>query len=272
MRLKIIVYYFFEFILSILMFTMAFLLTIKFTVGSEGFIKKVLVENSYYDDLYDEVKEELSGYAIQSGFSEDVLENSISKELIEGNINSILDSIFDNKDIVIDTEELELNLAVNIESYLIENNLKITDHESLTKFSEQIIDAYREKIGMADGFNTIKSVYNKAVPYLNMAIIINIVAIFSCVILIRIFINKNTFAIPLLTSGIISFIAINFVNSNIDISNILIFGELFSNIVKELIYSLLNGLMIVAIIMIIIGLLFVTLVGIVTATWKSKKA
>ena len=84
-------------------------------VLNESYILAKLEEQNYYDEIYEELKSNFEKYIYQSGFSEDVLDDIVSKEKVKKDTKTIISNIYDGLDEEIEVQTIKDNLNKKIE-------------------------------------------------------------------------------------------------------------------------------------------------------------
>ena len=77
---------------------------------NEEYMLSKLEEANYYERMNAEIIEQFKNYTIQSGLSDNVLENLFTQEKLEEDINNVINSIYTGTELEIDTTEIEENL------------------------------------------------------------------------------------------------------------------------------------------------------------------
>lgn len=253
--------YIINFFLIICIFILSSILIFSNTVLDKQYVAKVLEKNNYYERTYYNIQEGFKNYIMQSGLEEDVLEDLYDKQKVNNDINMILDTIYENKDINIDTESMKKKLDDRINSVLKEKN-RIPDgeeKEAIQTFENAIIETYTS--GIAYSQNLVKqigNIYAKIQPILAKA---QAIIIFLLVILIAIIIliNRNvkksveTIGIAVLSIGILG-IALKLLIGD-RMHHILILNTAFSESLIYLIKSIVDTFFTVGIVMAVLGII-----------------
>lgn len=239
MKRKVIFKYIIEFLIAIFLFFLIISLILKFTIFNESYLLKKIEENNYYDTLYDNIQEEMSYYIVQSGLEKEVLNNIYTIDDIKKDVNALVKSFCANEKVTFDTLEIRNRLEQNILEYLTKNNIKISDEESLTDFVNKMIEVYEECINLSNGLSKISDTFNMLSNFLNYFIIITTIVLFLMIVYLWL-LHRNNFGVSSLTVGILlillNFLAIKY----IDIENILFYSSEISNIIKDIVFNILN--------------------------------
>ena len=262
----------FTFILILLVLLTTVLLISKSTVLNETYLLKQLEEQSYYEKVENNLRENFKSNMLQSGLEEDVIEKLIDKEKIKNDINGVIASIYNNTDYTIETESIVEKLNVEIEKVLDTRGKILTedDEKSINRFLKTMSNVYINEIVLIEGFqDVLKDIVSVINEYINIVIIILIVAIVIFVILMAI-LNRNISFLGkvLFANALLILFGYIFINWNINVNNILMFTESFSNTLSVVASKYMNVYLYIAILYFIIGIG----VSILSGSMKEKKA
>lgn len=207
------------------------------SISKEHVISK-LEEIKIYDQIYDEVQSGFEEYIYQSGLEVEMFEDICTKEKIQNDLMSIIDSIYEGKEAIIDTSIIKQNLDNKINNYVNEQGIEITaaEKENIEKYEDLIADSYGRKMS---SYLSLKQLLGKrGIDWIRTIktykIAIFIVTIFYVSMIFKI--NKfrtytviGNIGISFFSSGIILKIFNSIINSKIDIDNLIIFTKVLSN-------------------------------------------
>lgn len=267
----------FRYIISIIL---AFLLMISIlltvalqivssTILNKDYILGKLDEANYYNNVYEQIKDSLAGYIGPSGLDEEVLENIYTREQVKEDINLIINNIYENKDDKINTEDIKEKLQNNIEASVGSGLLTKENKNSIEDFIDKIADEYVQNISHDPYFEKVGTIINKAKDVVGKVegIIIFVPIILAVVILLlnikQISSAVRFIAISILTSGVIGIALKLFIETKINISNILIINDSFSEVIKNVINSILNNINTMSIIGIIGSIVLIVLTNVI---------
>ena len=267
----------FRYIISIIL---AFLLMISIlltvalqivssTILNKDYILGKLDEANYYNNVYEQIKDSLAGYIGPSGLDEEVLENIYTREQVKEDINLIINNIYENKNDKINTEDIKEKLQNNIEASVGSGLLTKENKNSIEDFIDKIADEYVQNISHDPYFEKVGTVINKVKDMIGKVegIIIFVPIILAVVILLlnikQISSAIRFIAISILTSGVIGIVIKVFLETKINISNILIINDSFSEVIKNVINSILNNINTMSIIGIIGSIVIIVLTNII---------
>lgn len=268
MKVKLFFKYFFEFIMGIVITLLALLLVFKFTILNESYLLDKIEENNYYEKLSSTIKEEMSYYVVQTGLSEEVLDNVFTKEMLEKDVKSVINSFYTNKKFVVNTEMVRKNIETNINNYLQNNNKVVSDTSSLNQFIDQVVDIYKTSLDFAINLEEISPYVYKINNILNYVIIACVVFIIISALCLAIFMKEVPLSISMFTFGILFVLAYFLIKAYIDIDNIVFYDENISNIIKVVFNDIIDKIKLFGIIGFILGIISSASNGII----KHKKS
>ncbi len=260
--LKKIISYILSIILVVLLFSTILAIGINATILNKENVKSQMAKSDYATNIYNTIIETCNNYNMQSGFEESMLNDVIKKEDVEQDINSVIDSIYDGKELNINTSKIEEKLTNKINTYVQENGYKMDEEtqESVNQYKSTIEKAYE------NGIMYSKDVISNNGKYVVMAkniikICIVVLIILSLIIALIIFtLNKASVGISLLAVGVLFIVIRNYSGTSVAVNNILILNRAFSNFVISLVNELLQYVQIAGIILIILGLAIIVVV------------
>jgi len=257
LKLKPILICFIQFFLSVVVTAFIGLMIIKVTVLNEGYMKDVFHENDYYKKVSVAIKEDMKNYLIQSGFTEEILKELYTEEDIERELNYIIDCVYQNQKIEIDTSVMEEKLESAISEYLLTKNMEVDSSEDMDKFVDLMMDVYLEEMTFSNQLTRIQSIFTKVSNILDKGILFLGIAFIGLFILGKVFYRKILLAIPLLAASI-SFVAgVIYLKNALDIKNLLLFSQDASDIIRFVFFDVLHRFIVVAIILFIIALVMI---------------
>lgn len=252
-----------SYILSVIVVTLMsvtiILAMINNVIFSKSNVKKHMNKVDYYTEISNIIKDSANNYIMQSGFDESIMDSVIPKEKINNDIDKVIDAIYEGKEIDISTEEIRANLDENVQQYIKQNNYKVDNQtqKDIAKFEDKIESIYENSITYSK--NAVKQV----VSYFKMAKRITRLALIAVSILLIIFafitykINKASFGISLLATGIICIFIKCYSGLNIAVNNILMVNKTFSNLMINLINQVVQYIFISGIILTVLGIFFI---------------
>lgn len=261
-KLKVILYFILEFILSMMILAIVSLVLLKGTLYNSSYIKTQFEKADYYTNLYTSIKDEMSNNVVQAGFDENTLENIYTKEMLISEINSMIDSAYTKEKYQLNSEEVKDNLKNNINEYLEKNNIVITDQPALDKFINNILKIYENEITLSNAFGYVEKIITKTNMLINIGIVVFVVFTMFLIIFIKMVFKDSTLAVPFITAGLILMFVNLFISYNVVIGNIFIWDAKVSGLIQQVMYDILNKIRFYGIVLIIMGIIstiFVTL-------------
>ena len=239
------------------------------TILNKDYILGKLEEANYYNNVYEQIKDSFEGYIGPSGLDESVLENIYTRDQVKDDINSIIDNIYENKNNKINTEDLKEKLQKNIESSVATGILTKETQKSIENFTDKIADEYVQNISHDPYFGKLGTIINKVNNILEKVegVIIFIPIILAVVILLinikELSMAIRFIAISVLSSGIIALVEKLFIQTKINISNILIINDSFSEVIKNIINNILGSINTMSIVAIVGGIIVIILTNVI---------
>ena len=251
-----IISYILAIILVTLMSATIILSIVNAVVFSKPNVKKQMQKVDYYTEINNIIKESANNYIMQSGFDESIMDNVISKEKINNDIDKVINAIYEGEEVEISTDEIKNSLDKNVQQYIEQNNYKVDaqTQKDIKKFEDKIESIYANSITYS------KSSIKKVVKYFKMAKRMTRVALIASLILLIIFAiityktNRATFGISLLATGIICIFIKCYSSINIAVNNILMVNKTFSNLMINIINQVIQYVFIGGIILAVLGI------------------
>ena len=251
-----IISYILAIILVTLMSATIILSIVNAVVFSKPNVKKQMQKVDYYTEINNIIKESANNYIMQSGFDESIMDNVISKEKINNDIDKVINAIYEGEEVEISTDEIKNSLDKNVQQYIAQNNYKVDaqTQKDIKKFEDKIESIYANSITYS------KSSIKKVVKYFKMAKRMTRVALIASLILLIIFAiityktNRATFGISLLATGIICIFIKCYSSINIAVNNILMVNKTFSNLMINIINQVIQYVFIGGIILAVLGI------------------
>lgn len=251
-----IISYILAIILVTLMSATIILSIVNAVVFSKSNVKKQMQKVDYYTEINNIIKESANNYIMQSGFDKSIMDNVISKEKINKDIDKVINAIYEGEEVEISTDEIKNSLDKNVQQYIAQNNYKVDaqTQKDIEKFEDKIESIYANSITYS------KSSIKKVVKYFKMAKRMTRVALIASLILLIIFAiityktNRATFGISLLATGIICIFIKCYSSINIAVNNILMVNKTFSNLMINIINQVIQYVFIGGIILAVLGI------------------
>ena len=252
-KIKIVLGYILGILTTLFISCLSILLILHFTAFHKSYIIKKIEINNYYEMLQKEIIEDMKSYMISSGLSDSILNDIISVEKIKNDTNKFLTGIYSGKSNKIDNTVIRKKLNENIDKYISEYNISITNQKMLDDFVEDIINIYNDEIQLFGYTNSLSPMFYKISLLLNKIIIV--CGIISIILIVILFLLKFEYIYSVISASGLILLFIGFVIKNkVDIDNIYIISETFSNILKEISNSIIHVNNITGLILFVLGI------------------
>ena len=198
-----------------------------------------------------EVQNGFENYIYQSGLPEDTIKDLFTEEMIQKDVKTIVDAIYDGTTITLSSDELRKNLSTRIDEYLTKENLNLNQQgkNNIKQFEELIIKEYDNNVNVS---NELYTQSNKIIDNLReisskIGNIPQIVLIILIILLVLINIKDlliviNFLGISSLTVGVLLKLLTNAIFKNVDLDNLVVLATSLSNliisIIKDNLYKL----------------------------------
>lgn len=230
------------------------------TILSKQYFLGKLEEISFYDRTAEEINDTFQNYILQSGMDETVLENIYDKQKLTQDINALVDAIYENKEIQIETESIKEKLNANIEKYLEEKQLKTSHQEEVDIFVNTIAETYKDGVVYsAKAIKQMAPVTAKASQAMqNVQPILYATTAILAFILIAIHWNRKGeiakyLGISLLAAGLTIVIAKIYITTQLQIEGIMLLNAVVTNLIQNIANQILEYIFYLGIVSSIIG-------------------
>lgn len=261
-KMRKIISYILSFILMLLILLMCLLVIAKSTILDEKYLISQLEETRYYERMNGEIIEQFKNYTIQSGLSDNVLENLFTEDKLKNDINSVVNSLYTGKNLKIDTTEIQENLKENVlEEVSKEGKTVDFEDEAMVEYIKAIEMAYESQVSYStNAVNSIGENFSQIIKLASTAQNIVTVALVVMVILlilinIKQIIGLNYIAISGIASGLFILISKILLDKSTDLKNIMIINQATSQVIQNTINDILTKVTTAGIVLLIIGLI-----------------
>lgn len=244
------------------------------TIFNKEYVLEQMETNNFYSETYKLVESGFENYIGQSGLDEEVIKNICTEDKIKNDINIILSNIYEGTNEKIDTSEISNNLNSNIDK---ENVRTSSNSKAIDEFVEHICQSYKDTIISTSYENTINEKYSKITQKItkvqNILIIAIIISIIGVIALNVKDILKLLFwtESAVLSSAVMQLAITAVIKSKVNIDEIKIFNDAFSNIVVTIIKDILSKINIIAGKFIIVYFILVVIYAIIILTQKKEE-
>ncbi len=253
-RAKFILSYIFGFIASTLISILVILLIGKFTILNIKYVESVLVKNNYYKEVYKGAYEEIENYMVSSGLEDVVLDKIFSEKDIKRDVNNYLEALYRGESYKVDTSFLNKKLSENIDNYLVSNNFDVEDRHELNLFISDVCNIYEKEVTFYGSFKLLNKYINFGIDNINGLIILVSELSIICILTILI-LGNNIISSSVMSSGLILLFIRVMIYEKVDIKNIMIISNYFSESLKYILNRIGYDLLASSILLIVIGLI-----------------
>lgn len=254
-KLKVLSYYFSMMVLSIVVLGLSLTTLLKFTIFDDAYLIKHLEKNNYYNELYSSIKEEMSYYIIQSGLSEEILDDIYSEEMISDSVIILINDFYNGNELKVETEIVKNNLKSNIDKYLLKNNIVVDDRKALDLFVDEMIKIYDQEIRLSNSISKVQDIFNKFDKLIDILFMVLVILTIGIGTICHFFYKRIVYTIPCLSSAILLLLGCWLLYNRIDVKNILFWTENVSNVLKSVLFNIKDFVRIEAIILIGVGII-----------------
>ena len=218
---------------------------ISSTIMNKEYVIQKLEESNYYEQIYNQIESNFENYIYQSGLDESVIKDICTLEKVEKDTNIIISNIYDGTKEKVDPTEITDKLEENIEESLKNVRLTSSAQEAIDEFVEKISEEYTNTITHTDYEEKINTYYEKIQNVIEK---VQRIAIVVAIVLGIILIISNTKEISkdiehcgiiLLSSGLFYVFCNIIINSKVDVQNIKILNDAFSQALTNIIADIL---------------------------------
>ena len=264
-------------IISCLIFLLILTIVSSNTILSKNYVKKVLEKNNYYQLTLNRINSEFESYAPQVHIEEEEtkLDDICNLKMVTNEVNKVIDSIYDNKKIKVNTKELNELLDNKIKKMLESHNVTASESElkDLEEWKSAITGSYKNEIIYTEKYiKKLPKYYkfiNSMLPTIQKVLIFLII-LFTIILVLY---NKKK---ELIKNIGISFLTTSFIACILKITcqnrfnYIIILSERFSKILIYVLKDVLTKITITGVILGILGLIGI-IIGIESDKTPKKK-
>lgn len=254
-KLKVLSYYFSMLLLSVVILSLSLTTLLKFTIFDDTYLIKHLEKNNYYNELSNSIKEEMSYYIVQSGLTEEILDDIYNEEMVSDSIIILIKDFYSGNELKVETKTVRNNLKSNIESYLLKNNIIVDDRSALDLFIDEMVKIYDQEIRLSNSIGKIQGMFNKADKLIDIVFMVLFILTIGIGIICHFVYKRIVYTIPCLSSAILLLLGCWLLYNRIDIKNILFWTDSVSNVLKSVLFNIRDFVRIEAIILIGIGII-----------------
>jgi len=245
------------FVTMIILLVVTGLFILKSTVLSKNYVINLIKNNEYYQVIYDNIKDEMLYYIPQSGFSNDIIDDTFTLDEVTKDVNNVIKNVYSGKKSQIDSSIFEERLNTKIDNYVVDNNFVITNKDELFKFTDEMAKIYVNKITISGYANKIASYVIKIIKIINVIFIISILLLIAILLFNLKFFKFRQMGSVLFNNTLLLIILNIWIKNVIPINNIFIYNDIISMIIKDIVLGILSYMIILGIIYLILGIILV---------------
>lgn len=138
----------FSFLLTILFLLLLFCIGLFFGAFNDKVIKQKINESNYYNETYTVIHKKVEAVVKAAGLPVNVLENAVTLERVYIGGKYYVENVLEGKTPVYKTENLETALRENIDNYLMEHNVTVTEgiKAGMDEITARIVQEYQRGI------------------------------------------------------------------------------------------------------------------------------
>lgn len=237
------------FLVTLLIIATFSVVMLSHTILQKDYIFSKLEEIDYYQKVGTNVKNGFENYQYQSGLPADIFENLYAEDVLKADINSFVNCLYEGGEIQNSSDEVRTRIKGNIQQYLSENNITLKDEEqkNIEDFENLIVQVYENEISSMAGYikqiPNILAQINEGLKTVQIGLIVALV--FLVLIDLLLHIREwsgliNCLGIAMVASGVLLFLFQMTIHKYVDINNILLLNQSFSDFVKYIISNVLD--------------------------------
>lgn len=254
-----------QLLISLSLITLILLSLFFQTLGNKDYLLSILQKNNYSEQIYQFSISKVEGEIVSLGLSKEKIEKIYTKEKVEKDINNVILSFYQNKEIKIDTTSITDNLDNMITKKVQENNRSITldEQQAIDKLKTQVATLYETNILYSKKYlSQIQKIFLKIFSLRKVFILSNTTIFLILTILLFLLTKKKSyfsksFGIATLTTSFVFLLIKFFFQSKFQ--KIVIFSPCFSKVIVSIINDIFQKMTVSAIILGIFSLLLIIL-------------
>lgn len=252
-RFKVVLGYILGFMCSCLLTLLAILVVLKINVFNQDYVLSVLDKNNYYEEVYDDSLKDAKNSLRSSGLDESVLDGIYSSADVERDVKNYIASIYSGSKAKIETDTIRNRLNNNIDKYLKDKDLEVTDKNSLDTYIDGTIKLYENSIGFYEYFDDYIVSFVGLCKYIDLFIGVLVIVISSLSVILRYCLHKKYLGVIFLSAGLMLLYFRYFVYNGIDFKNITIISDSFSNVIRDVLSDIGGNISVIAVLFIIVS-------------------
>lgn len=240
-----------SFLIMLMIFVILLINILDNKLLDKNYILQKMDESEFYLQVSREVESGFENYIYQSGLPEETIQDLFTDEMIENDVKTIVDCLYEGTEIKLSDNTLKETLHQRIEEYLESQNKKLNEQgeKSIEKFENLIVEEYRKNVNVS---TTLFVKGNQAIEKMievrnqvgswHLIILVILITILVLLNIKDLLSAVNFIAIASLSGGVLLKLGTNLIFNNIDFENLLIMSTSLSNlisaIIKECLYNI----------------------------------
>lgn len=254
---KRLISYVLSIIFAVCILVLILMLDLNFTMFSKSNLKNKAASVDYYNRIYEVIMKSCEDDTMQSGFDNSILYNVISIQDVEKDTNRVIDKLYDNWDLNIDTSRQRAVLNSNIDQFIVNKGYDVDDETraDINVYEDTIEDIYVKTISYSkENINDIATQLQKLKKM--SKIIIGMMVVLGTIVGIAMFkINKPSIGISMMATGAILIFVKLYSATTLAVNNILILNRPFSDLIAAVINQVLQHMLVIGIILFVVGII-----------------
>ncbi len=253
-RAKLITSYILTFIASILMLALSVSFILKTTVYNENKVLAKFDNSDYYASVTEDIRKSMKNSILSSGLTDEILEDLYTADDVKTDVTNTVKAFYKGEKYEVPVAKLTEKLNANIDAFLVKNNYQVSEKESVNSYIKEIIDTYKNKVGVYGYLNKASDKFVKSGKLLNTVMAVSAVSLLICLAAVRFMLRAKQIGTVFLTCGLMLYYLRYFIYRKIDYSNILIIHKKFSEIIRDVFGDIDKSLMIYGTVLAVLGL------------------
>ncbi len=246
-----------NFITLVTMIIFIFLLIGKSVLLDENNIKNHLEDINYYHEIYTNIQEQIENNTLESGLNTEELKNTVDEKIVKSEIDKLVDSLFQNKELNIDERDFQKKIDTKITEALnaADRTPSYEEKKDIERLEKELVNIYKEEISVFPSTVSKLSLIISKVKNISKPVIIVLTVLLTILIVLTIILNKK----PLKELGTI-FTACGIIAITLNLilrqiyQNISIISKVFSNLIVSIIDKYLSLVLVTGCIILLLGL------------------
>jgi hypothetical protein len=179
-----------SFVMGFGLFACSVFFSVKFTFFSPSFLTETLNNTHYYQDLCDEITDNLKDLGDASGLDKSFFEGFVDEVLVRKDVQAYIDDFYSGNKPKVNPSDFQKELRGAIEKYIGKSGIDSgsLSEDNINYFIKNASDIYVSNIEIAY-FSQLQSFFVKYNSRLNIAIVITLIVVIA-IALIFIFTNE----------------------------------------------------------------------------------